>query len=210
MNLIAFGCSNTYGHGLHDCIKKTKKNFFAPGDTASKYAWPQVLAKWIGFTCDNLSIPGASNLEITKNVLSTEFTKRDHVFILWSYFDRHCLLDQDSIEQIGPWISNKRSINYYRSNHTEYQQAFNFWIYCNAIENLIRPKVAQLYQLLPWSEQTSWIPEWNTVDIIDIFMRDLSLNWPLAQDGMHPGVHAHREYAKALHKFLIEKENYSG
>ena len=64
-NLVAFGCSFTYGHGLKDCVIDQ----INPGPNPSKYAWPTYLSlrlKCNGF--ENKGIPGASNKIIQKEV----------------------------------------------------------------------------------------------------------------------------------------------
>ena len=65
-DLVAFGCSFTYGHGLPDCIGE---DGVSNGPTPSVLAWPNQLKTFCNFkTVDNQGEPGASNKIITKRI----------------------------------------------------------------------------------------------------------------------------------------------
>ena len=92
--LVAFGCSHTYGEGLKDCWVNGKA-----GKLPSKYAWPQLLADRLKRRCFNKSMEGASNKFIWHKILNTEFTDKDIVVILWTYYNRTCILEnKDSFQ----------------------------------------------------------------------------------------------------------------
>ena len=66
-DLVTFGCSFTYGHGLHDCIDPDGQSH---GPLPSVLAWPNQLKSISNFkTVDNVAEPGASNKLITKYAL---------------------------------------------------------------------------------------------------------------------------------------------
>lgn len=87
-DLVTFGCSFTYGHGLHDCIDPDGQSH---GPLPSVLAWPNQLKSISNFkTVDNVAEPGASNKLITKYALEyKKYTKKSFVIIYWSNFDRH-------------------------------------------------------------------------------------------------------------------------
>ena len=99
--LIVFGCSNTYGQGLSDCRDRNSP--------ASILGWPNELATMMGIsTVINLGIGGASNRHISNSFLNKagdDFFNPDTdvVVFLWSYFNRHCIFqDNGEIERYLP------------------------------------------------------------------------------------------------------------
>jgi hypothetical protein len=102
-NLVAFGCSWTYGLGLDDNYNETNPRL--PGAFCSKFAWPQVMANKLNWTCDNKGIPAASNLQILIEVLGYDYKPNDQVAVMWSYTDRDLLLGDDGTDtQIASWM----------------------------------------------------------------------------------------------------------
>jgi hypothetical protein len=99
--LIVAGCSNTYGEGLPDCCER--------GTQASILGWPNQLATLMGIsTVINLGIGGAGNKHISNSLLDkagVDFFNPDTdiVVFLWSYFNRHCIFqDNGEIERYLP------------------------------------------------------------------------------------------------------------
>src|SRR6056297_1807791 len=88
--LVAFGCSNTYGHGLSDCINKDR----SPGPYPSKDAWPSVLSEKLNRECVNYGIPGASNKGIWEYITRVRLSPRDIVVVLWTYHERWTTLNK--------------------------------------------------------------------------------------------------------------------
>ena len=89
----AFGCSQTYGHGLKDCI--TEGN--APGDEPSKFAYPQLIGNALNKEVINLSRPGASNKYILRKIKmsQSEMSPDDIVLIGWTNKDRYIILKEN-------------------------------------------------------------------------------------------------------------------
>jgi len=100
----AFGCSETFGHGLEDCYIK-KDGFYAPGKEPSKFAYPQLIGDTVGKEVINLSRPGASNKHILQQIKlnQSEINKDDIVIIHWTYIERHaiftCHIDERGISE---------------------------------------------------------------------------------------------------------------
>ncbi|MBR19554.1 MAG: hypothetical protein CMA64_05360 [Euryarchaeota archaeon] len=109
-DLVAFGCSFTYGHGLPDCIAD---DGISNGPTPSVLAWPHNLLSICNFkTVDNQGEPGASNKIITKNIIEyKKYSKRSFVIIQWSSFERHTIFfnkdNKKRIHMIPNFLSNK-------------------------------------------------------------------------------------------------------
>ena len=87
-DLITFGCSYTYGHGLPDCIHDDGTSH---GPSPSVLSWPYHLKHNCEFaTVDNQAEPGASNKIIARHIVEyKKYSKRSFVVILWTNFDRH-------------------------------------------------------------------------------------------------------------------------
>lgn len=85
--IVAFGCSNTYGHGLSDCNK-----FGRPGLSPSKFAWPALLDK----PYLNLSQPGSSNKQISMECLAQKFNETDVVIFAWTYAARNFYFNKNN------------------------------------------------------------------------------------------------------------------
>ncbi len=118
----AFGCSQTYGHGLKDCIKEGN----AAGDEPSKFAYPQLIGNALNKEVINLSRPGASNKYILRKIKmsQSEMSPDDIVLIGWANKDRYIIL-KENIDcywlglhptQIG---KNKLADAYYKHIHDD-------------------------------------------------------------------------------------------
>ena len=104
----AFGCSQTYGHGLEDCIVQpvtpqdlenaSKWNVpFAPGKEPSKFSYPQLIGNALNKEVINLSRPGASNKYILRKIKmsQSEMSPDDIILIGWTNKDRHIILREN-------------------------------------------------------------------------------------------------------------------
>lgn len=116
MRAVFFGDSMTYGHGLPDCAFPDKRGgLTSPGPCPSKLGWASIVSNGLGLPCLNLSVPGASNMEIHWRARNAGLNPDDLVFVEWSYCNRDCLLE-DPLIPIGPWLSTENSIDYYRAH----------------------------------------------------------------------------------------------
>jgi len=94
--LIAFGCSNTYGHGLRDCAIG-----MGAGEQPSKFAWPQLLSNDLNRVCLNLSNPGASMREVVHKIQTTKYRKGDMVVVMFPPIPRSCLIKYEPEAEFG-------------------------------------------------------------------------------------------------------------
>jgi len=199
MRLVAFGCSNTYGHGLRDCIAKDKKDC---GSYPSKFAWPQLLADKMNLECVNMGVPGASNKEIWHTAVNFPFEPTDKVVFLWSYIDRYCVIKKDDVHPFGVWNKDKSTKMYYRHVHDNYDSCTDFHIRSNHIKLYLDAKqIFNLHGIINRSH-VLYTPEWNSVDLIKVHMAEIKKMFEPAIDGIHPGELAHKHFANELFKII--------
>jgi len=201
MRVVAFGCSNTYGHGLDDCWNPDTNG---PGPHPSKYAWPQLLADKLNVQCVNMGIPGASNKLIWKSIVDFVFKKDDKVFVLWSNPDRWCIFNDKGIDlEIAHWNKSKKSQMFYKVLYNSYDlfldtnmrmshashhlNIMNIVNYHNVTENIELKKYAKhvnvFSNVVPFSE--------------------LKFKYDFAKDKVHAGPIAHKAYVKQILKEIL-------
>lgn len=86
--IIAFGCSNTYGQGLEDCIDEQKIH---AGPSPSEFAWPAIIGKELDIPVVNTSRPGNSNYHLLHNIINFDWQEGDVAVILFTYFGRYTI-----------------------------------------------------------------------------------------------------------------------
>jgi hypothetical protein len=108
--LVAFGCSFTYGDELPGCVSGT--------NNPSKHAWPQIAADILGLECVNQGISSIGNKHILHEIMTFDFQESDIVIVMWSFFNRHCVITDDnkavdlthwSIDSDNPHFSSQGS-----------------------------------------------------------------------------------------------------
>ena len=124
MNKIwAFGCSQTYGHGLEDCYRE-ENGFYHAGKEPSKFAYPQLIGDALDKEVINLARPGMSNKHILHKIKlnQSEMNKNDIVIIHWTYIERHGIFNEDSknIVNIRTSGNDKISKQYYKHIYNDY------------------------------------------------------------------------------------------
>ena len=202
--LITFGCSKTFGHGLPDCWNaKINK----PGLNPSKYAWPQLLAEKLNLTCVNLGRPGSSNREIWWRAVNTKFESTDTVIILWTYLNRSCIIDPQTMlepRQLAHWGEHRESKIYAKllgfSNDLDQElvgrQHIELTNYYIAQQN-----VSKIYNFSAESHNWNHSFDWANVN----FLGHADFAWgnhyfDLALDNLHPGTQSHRMMADYMQK----------
>ena len=196
--LIAFGCSYTYGHGLEDCVDE----FMMPGPTASKLAWPQLLADKLNLECINEGVPGASNKQIWYKIINYNFQPNDLVFILWSTNERHCIFHNDyTVEQIGAWVESKPSKMYYKHLFTRVDQTIDSNLRIEHCTYHLINKGIKHYNMLFKKEIIN-----NPINatILHTDFRTIKHNMPRAVDKLHPGKEAHEKFAQEIYGEINE------
>ena len=84
--VVAFGCSQTFGHGLPDCIDPNNNN-----EQPSKFAWPALLQ---GINC---AVPGGSNKLAIYKALNFNWRTNDVAVFVWTYINRSCIVETDIV-----------------------------------------------------------------------------------------------------------------
>ena len=197
--LIAFGCSNTYGHGLEDCHMLPG----LPGKPASKLAWPNTIGKLLNCSeIINQSILVASNKLIWKTIVDFNFKQDDLVFINWSYFDRHCFFRDDSYLNIGSWIKDKPNKFYYKLLYSEKDSILDFFNRTDHAKRYLDSLTIKNFHTKMSNLKDREIynlPNWCCVNFLSTSLENIGLLHPLALDGMHPGQGAHDQFANDLY-----------
>lgn len=194
--LVAFGCSNTYGHGLPDCIEPQTLN---PGQQPSQLSWPSILAQHLGKQCVNRAHPGSSNKRIWHTIVNFEYQPSDVVFILWSFHERTSIIKEWEITNLGPWSHE----DYYREYFSLHDSITMSQLFVNHTGHYLRSKGIKFYNLV-WEKKDCNILTLNdqTSEHIPIYMFDIHRIYPKALDNSHSGELAHKEVANKINYFL--------
>lgn len=207
--LVAFGCSNTYGEGLPDCWINDQY-----GPNPSKFAWPQLLADDLGLECINLGVPGTSNKQICNDILNTDFESTDTVVIMWTYFSRSCvfqdegrskrILIQDITNKYFGRPHQKYNATYYKRFYTETNSNIESHMYMNLSRSILNERGIKNYHANCNLSQgnlhiTLPVPKWNLVDYAD-FNTDWLVDGAL--DNSHPGIKSQKNMSKGIKNFI--------
>jgi hypothetical protein len=212
--LITFGDSFTYGHGLEDCHIPAKKVFLgskeqdAPGPSPSKYAWPQLLGDLLGLEVINKSVPGNSNLQVLRDILSFDgFEPLDLVIVGWSFKERDTifnknLLGQESETRISPWHKSTKILKQYLNVHNGHDMAVRMGLHIHHAECYL--KTCGVEQLHFCAFHHAW---YNDLAVFirqpDYFTEEpILIHTDKALDGSHPGPVTHIRGAKKLYDIL--------
>lgn len=223
--LIACGCSHTYGESLPGCL--TTKRIDDPQPPPSQFAWPHVLAEKLGIEYLNRAHGGASNKQISTQMLSTELNKDDIVVFLWTHHDRSCFFDIQNgkfwIDQLVPSYTEKRKNNpkdrriknqvYYKYLHTEINSIHETFLYIDhSYKHLESLGIKNFH--FTFDRKDEWpgrhenmssklgeLEHWFTAPVHNI---DLLMD--TGADGFHPGVSAQADMAEKMLK-IIEANN---
>ena len=201
--LVTFGCSFTYGHGLPDCHVEPD----LPGNAPSKHAWPNLLAKKLGYDCLNLSVCGSGNYQILLDILRTDFKPDDVVVIGYSYFTRFNYYQM--IDKIGEGISassvpaeHKRMLlNDLNVKYYDEKVYWSNWLAIQHAELLLNSKNIKNYSFLnipggAIENKPDLIELDNFLNTIRVIIKDKAL------DKKHPGIESHRLQSEQLYSII--------
>lgn len=217
--LFAYGCSHTYGEGLRDCwipAGKTIDGIVGPdaGSLPSKYAWPKLLADKMEIECHNYSRAGVSNKFIWHKILNTPFNEKDIVIVLWTYYNRTCILENKNSSRrimasdIGnPHITEEKesfSKIYYEKYYYDYDVVTQSIGYFNHIKSYLdNIKVANHHLIISDCLERQPVPEWNQVKLHPIKLR---YDLPLAEDNKHPGEESHQILSDEIYTIIDQSK----
>lgn len=228
-NLVVFGDSFTYGHGLPDCHIDP----FFPGPLPSKMGWPNLLANKLNLSNTvNLSTPGASNRYILHKVGSyDQYEKNDIVLVQFSFCNRDSYFNKSNIlKNLGNYNleeseTNTREVHWeYYLDRTELEmvsRTFEFMLLCYYIllEKNIKfyflsaENLNILNTLNNPSDQVSTfksnylekIKSKFITDPITQAIRYMNKNKDYALDGNHPGLKSQEICASIIYSYLAKK-----
>ena len=200
--LIALGCSNTYGQGLHDCYLKG-----GPGPHPSKYAWPARLGEMLDKEAVNLGQPGASNRYIWHKALTTDFELDDIVVLHWTLIHRHAVIYNDhTYLNLGIWYTMDRPVSdhwkkYIAAVDDDYDMLLESCICIDHANKYLENRVGKIVNIVFNDQEFDNLPSWCDFKF-DLSAAPFNLDYPLALDDAHTGPRGHKELAKAIKELL--------
>ncbi|MBC8429132.1 MAG: SGNH/GDSL hydrolase family protein [Candidatus Endolissoclinum sp.] len=225
----AFGCSETFGHGLEDCYVK-KDGFYAPGKEPSKFAYPQLIGDTVGKEVINLSRPGASNKHILQQIKlnQSEINKDDIVIIHWTYIERHAVFVNDERDNLNitphwpdimPTDTEKIAKQYYKYIHSDsdaiivvrwYMNYAHLTLKAQGVKSIHCPPLMNaqynnnksLINMKSWHEY-DFVKDPNfesDISFVSKMLRHDDIQKDSAIDGRHSGPKTHRAFADLILK----------
>lgn len=115
MQLKSFGCSLIFGTDLQDDGRN------GPRATASKYAWPALLAQHQHRDYHCYARPGAGNLQILDTLLG-QIDDSDTVYVIgWTYTDRSDYRENNRWATLLPHENSQLARTYFRELQDNYR-----------------------------------------------------------------------------------------
>jgi hypothetical protein len=207
--LIAFGCSNTYGQGLPDCHLIDRTGGYRAGPHPSKHAWPSVLGKLLNRETINLGSPGASNRAIWNNIVNFNFNSDDIVVCHWSLIHRYAVIKKDCKIDLGLWDIPEYKISeawvrYITEINDDYDRMLESVALIDHANLFLKTRVPVLLNVSFNQVEFENKPKWCNFKF-DLDAAYYNIEFPLALDNAHTGLQGHKELAKQLFKFILER-----
>ena len=177
--LITFGCSNTFGEGLHN----------------TNDAWPVQLSNLLDIECINLGRSGSSNRELWWNIINYDYRTTDTIVVLWTFPTRDCIIKGpiESPEQLGEWHKNKTVSRFMVETYNDYDRIIESHTYiqhANTLIHNIYNFVCDEVALIPY-------PKWQTIPLIGN-LQPIYENGDRGNDNIHPGPKCHKQFANYM------------
>jgi hypothetical protein len=203
-NLVAFGCSITYGHGLPDCFSPPS----GPGPTPSNLAWPSLLGKKLEKSMVvNNADPGASNLQILWKILNYKFQPEDMCVVHWSYFDRLDVvrldLDSSTTHRLELEDFDKNFLS--RPGYSNHNAIRNFLMIHHAALFLEDKGIPYFFLDRISLHAGNKFPEHLKPKGYDNTQFDQYFKIDLALDNAHPGIKSQEKIANYIHSKLTQE-----
>ena len=204
--LVTFGCSCTFGQALDDCIITDWSADIKP----SKFAWPELLSNLMKLECDNRAQPGYSNLQILDTILSTNIDPNDTVIVMWSYFGRDMILDDNGTKHRIHSTDETEIVKYWASTHTITDLMYRSWVYMHHALIYLQSLGVKFYfvQVLKDLKFLNMKPEWaRSISFLNVDVGKYSAISPKAADNAHPGKQAHELIAHSIYLKIKHQMN---
>ena len=157
MRLITFGCSFTQGIGLDGLDWKAHLYYDSPRESvlkiqsASKDAWPHLLAVKRGLECINLGRGGSGPKYVFQMIREFKFQKTDIVVIQWPSPARYIIWKEDNESEIGSYLSvepGHTSCNdFYRKYYTEFNSLYDNAVLIESTHAYLKDKCDQVHSV---------------------------------------------------------------
>jgi hypothetical protein len=204
MRLIAFGCSQTYGHCLPDAYVENKKAWDGVeiADKPSQHAFPALIGRRLGIKTYNQSWPGSSNKFIWHSMVNFDYQPTDIVIVVWTLTNRTMVIRKDIKYHLGTWPSvNKLNQTYQKfvalSNSNENLELDSYG-YVDHAHRVVAPQVKQILHYKLVSVELDNKPSWMHVDFIDSLDNMIYPNHDKALDNIHYGIKTHEFIAAKM------------
>lgn len=208
--LVTFGCSNTYGHGLPDCVDNAL-NF---GPKPSKFAWPNHLARSLGIeTIENCAVPGSSNKQIARLILAYPFEKTDLVVVGWSFIERDCIfkfttddsiLHKQNVINLGVSGRDKANKLWQKNYFDYYDRCIETGMFSTLGSKHIRSCGARyvgffccLHDVKQYDQNSKDFDPVTNINFAHILQK-----YGRTQDKFHPSLESHYEIAKKVEELI--------
>jgi hypothetical protein len=216
----AFGCSQTFGHGLEDCFR-FENDFYYAGEEPSKFAFPQLIGDALGKEVKNMSRPGASNKHILQQIKlnQSEINKDDIVIIHWTYIERHAVFVNNERDNLNIKSTDDMKVSklYYKYIHRDNDAAIVARWYMNyahltlksqGIKSIHCPPLMNAHNNKSLINMESWHdhdfvkdPNFESdISFVSMMLQHEDVQVDRAIDGQHAGPKTHRAYADLILK----------
>jgi len=199
--LITFGCSLTQGQALEKDVEY------------SKLAWPFLLGQKLNLSVTNKGRNGSSVKRIWWDIVNFKFDKSDVVVILWTHFDRWCVINEHGDEDwdipfddsdqdyndttdIQNRMINKQSEAWYKYFHKEYDMTQNAFLHINHADLYLKNKVKHVFHLK--ASEPDRVADFNETQFLKTNIDEIRNHFPKATDNWHPGIEFQQEYASKI------------
>jgi hypothetical protein len=228
-NLVAFGCSFTYGHGLKDCIGDD--NWMA-GPKPSTYSWPTYVHHHLETkSLVNRGKPGASNKLIAKRIIDFKFQDPSIVVVQWTRLSRKTIFkdSENKLHLLANYVPkgnipkiwwdwhgvnrddyHKLIKQYYENFHYDYDAYFDFCLTVGYINQYLKDRGIKSYHLFESEDLNTFKQTFNHMKPKDIqatgfnYKRDFHIDDALdtAKGNPHPGHKSHRHFARFIEGWI--------
>ena len=213
--LITFGCSFTQGIGLDGLNHKAHLYYDSPRESvlkiqsASKDAWPHLLAVKRGLECINLGRGGSGPKYVFQMIREVKFQKTDIVVIQWPSPARYIIWKEDNESEIGSYLSVEPHHigcnDFYRKYYTDFDAQYNNAVLIESTHTYLKDKCDQLYSVSANYEMYKNKILSNSFPILSEVGRFFDrYNNPedTCNDG-HPGKSYHVSFAEDMEKIIL-------
>jgi len=194
--IITFGCSHTNGAGMIDTYIDNDYT-----GNPSKYSYANVLAEQANMELVNKGIDGASNKQISNEILNFEFKDNDIAYVMWTHVERSCIIKEDITLLIGSWIKNKRNRVYYENIYEHYNLILEAQHYIQLAKlHLEKNKINFFF--CRYNRMNFIKNNWFDAQFLDLYFEDYKTD--IAEDNYHLGIESNKNFGLDLYNFTLK------